>query len=1505
MPNNKDRNNTNNGQNLINPTPNRNRDNTSSTSDAILEKVAENLNQVNSGLNDTVKAIKDGFKQMSSTDKKQNKELNTAIGKLTSTIAENTKSNNDKNKKANSNSSNKNDDSVEQRRQARQDRLISKQDKAYADFTNALAKLKEEIDSITDDTSEESKRLISNYEDLNKFFTEYDNSIDKVTGNLNEISLGADKFEKALRNINVSYGSSINKLTKDIWKYDNAIQSAKNNLAKSDREKVEQAKKDIVENERKKKNAEKLLALQTARVTAETKSAKLNKTIDDLRYDSELRKAEFEAKSAERSQKILDSFSDDVNSEFLKSVQSIQEYATKLEESYINTGEKGPLYNEISNTLNDMETALIKGDKESYKVNEAILKSLQQSRESIIGKGGDTTNLDLMVAYQNAENARKLALDIGSQQEIANRYIDTYKDTILSLQNSLTDLERQKIDYLVNNPGVSDNDLGLQKIVEQIEDTQNKLSNALVIGATITNSANKLASGDIKTRSETMLEDTKNEREAIENKKASNFKELDEILRLRSSSDLSNRDKKELDEREKFLKKQNSALDYVEDQITQMIGNIQKGNLKAASKNIKNIDMMKKHLDNMEKNRDSLIDSIKGSFDEIKDNFKPQGTISKLISKGLKYVANEVINYSTRIQTDALTSLQNSYKNQGMNIAKQNMFTRKDIQRMMGDIGNELVSQGIKGIDTTDVMDMAETLANNGVTDEKVLKDMSIAMSKAAAVNPELKAEFGDVNALRHYQKIYDEAVKLGESGAEALEKELDATGSALRGVKQANKNGYAFANGNLAELNSTMREFWDRMPNMTEENRNDMRKGTYALAGVVGKNGDEFTSWYQNMLEKSKNSLSGEFIDIIQGTTDGKDMIDAYNRHDMGTYLSDAYSKLLSYDYDKTTGKVINWDQGYELLMKQLGIDTDDLNKIRNNKDYAGEDGNFDINKFKEAYKEAYEAAGSNDYEEKKKENLEEGQMQTVEESLESKAINNLTEHFTNMVSTDIPYMVDEEIKAIDASANLLKDVIDSGIDLLVGVISGSGAANLLGSGLGGGVSKALGGTGGLLGKAGSVGAGLGVVGIAAGTFAAAYSVGTAIDKMTGWSDDLSDWMSGMDDAIKEYEKDEEQRKELLKAQKDTKDALTTLNTSIKQNTDALGEKATKTASSESYQATLKNAAGTARTTFNDDGTDKSNLSHTQKKSREILAKRLAGVAMQSKNPQDYFNDIAVDFLNDAGYNKEQIQVVQSEFKGELDKQLYYKKQYEEINKYGEDLKNIYDNMLKLEKDSKEGGKIKMTKEDAWNQAFDDYVKNKGWDSSNPIVRHHNLSKSEAGKNVYPKEGIDFKLEGNKFVLQYGLNLSSNRSADAGDLDIYNTEHLGKFATGLEEVPYDNYLALLHKGERVQTAAQVTQDRLQEELNDSLETLNTTLINSDNGIVETFDDTQIVNTIETQTNDMSNLINSVLEILNIIANNTKYNYNTTNSSGKINYIENAIANRSTRISDFKNPTMY
>ena len=1478
----KNNNTNNNGYNLINPMPNRNND-TSSTPDTVLEKVADSLNKVNSGLDNTVKTLKDGFKKMSETDKKQNKELNTAIGKLTSAITNNTKSNQEKATKAT-----KTQTSVEQR----ETRQKEKQVKAYEDFRKALEKLSDQVKSLEGDTSKESKRLRDNFNDLNQFFEDFTKKQHENKDAFEDYTIGADKFQKAIDNITSSYGATINSLAKKISELNNSINLANNEMLKNNEAEREKYKRQKLESEYLRKNAKKLLALKMAEAKAGAESLKLNKITDNLRYNSELRKSEFEAKSARNTQElfnhlapktkgpdgndVVDLYSDE-SAKLMKSLQSLAEHQNKLEEFYINSGEKGPFYNEIQSLIVDLRSAIVTKDNEKAKIIEAALSSYEQSRKSAIDNGGNVGDLDVMVAYQNAENAKQLALNVKAQQELANKYISNYNGVVASLTNSLNllETERSKLDA---------NSEDYILLTKQIEETQKKLSGAISRGATIASVGSKLATGDIKTRSETMLDSIKPEQEELEKQRAVNYKELEEISKLKET-DLSKEDKKELEAREAFLEKQNEALDNVQDQITQMVENIQKGNLKAASKNMQNINKLKKNLDEMEKGEKGLVDTIKSSFEEMKNNLKPQGTISKLISKGLKYVANEVINYTARLQTNALTELQNSYKTQGMDIAKTNLVTRKDVQRMMGDIGEDLESQGIKGIDTTDVMDMAESLANNGIRDQKVLKEMSIAMAKAGAMNPDMKATFGDIENIKQYQRIYDEAEKAGEDGAKAVEDYLMKAASEIYGITQVTGNAFAFTNGQLAELDSTIRES-SRSLGLNTEQQDEYRKSVYSLAAVVGKDGNEFNSWLNDFVNLTEQGLSGDAKNVIMEVTNGREISDLLRNGETGefkNFMAKSYSKLLTFDTSKNGGK---YDEGHKVLMQALGISDEDLSKIRTNKDYLT-NGQFDINKFLANIDKVYKATSNNDFTEKQNELLQEGQMQTVEESLESKAINNLTEHFVDMVGTDIPYIVEEETKAIDAAANLVKDVIDSGIDMLVGILSGN---SLLGGGLGG--AGGIGGQSvsgmwgsGALGKAGVIGAGVAA-------FSFGWDLGKKIDNWLG----ISEWAGKIDEeTLEEYKKDEETRKKTLTAQEDAKTAVDTLTQAVNNNTAALGQKAKEIANSDTFKSKLASLSGAVKASLNENGSfneDKINElgggdtgKHAIQTTLKRNAQQMAGLATNTDiSRSDFWNDYAVKMFEEQGLTDAQINEQKKYYFESFKKYDELKKEYDEFtDKYGG---TLYDAWKRFNTNKK--SESYKNEQEAWNASLYQVA---GDDSG--VYEHHD-------PNHVPIEGKDFKIEGSKMILLP----NAYPTGDNDEFFAYAFNRIGKYATGLEEVPYDNYLALLHKGERVQTAAEVTQDNLQQDLNSNLEILNNNLANSNNAVVETFDDKQIVSSIESQTNDMSSLIKSALEILSVIANNTKYNYSTTNSS-KNNYLANAMANRSTRLSDFKNPTMY
>ena len=112
------------------------------------------------------------------------------------------------------------------------------------------------------------------------------------------------------------------------------------------------------------------------------------------------------------------------------------------------------------------------------------------------------------------------------------------------------------------------------------------------------------------------------------------------------------------------------------------------------------------------------------------------------------------------------------------------------------------------------------------------------------------------------------------------------------------------------------------------------------------------------------------------------------------------------------------------------------------------------------------------------------------------------------------------------------------------------------------------------------------------------------------------------------------------------------------------------------------------------------------------------------------------------------------------------------------------------------------------------------------------------------------------------------NAPATTGSFDsVPLVSDVGKYATGLDYVPYDNFPALLHKGEMILTADDAMDYR--NVINDIVNDVNTTTSSTTygnnvntvdiSGIVDT---TNITNSVDNQTNAVVGLLEKILNIL-------------------------------------------
>jgi hypothetical protein len=135
------------------------------------------------------------------------------------------------------------------------------------------------------------------------------------------------------------------------------------------------------------------------------------------------------------------------------------------------------------------------------------------------------------------------------------------------------------------------------------------------------------------------------------------------------------------------------------------------------------------------------------------------------------------------------------------------------------------------------------------------------------------------------------------------------------------------------------------------------------------------------------------------------------------------------------------------------------------------------------------------------------------------------------------------------------------------------------------------------------------------------------------------------------------------------------------------------------------------------------------------------------------------------------------------------------------------------------------------------------------------------------PEENKDFTIVGDTLQLIAGAYTRKDASGSSMEGTDWDVNNWGRFATGLDNVPYDDYPALLHRGERVLTA---TETQLYESnILDLINTMNGLRSAVNYGTQTTNSNADVVNSINSQTSNMSSAISTVISILTAIANNT------------------------------------
>ena len=976
---------------------------------------------------------------------------------------------------------------------------------------------------------------------------------------------------------------------------------------------------------------------------------------------------------------------------------------------------------------------------------------------------------------------------------------------------------------------------------------------------------------------------------------------------LKESGNLTDEQRKNLDEQIKVTEKENQSIDYITSQFEEMFANIAAGNKSAAKRNERNIKKEEENLKRMRDLPNIIGESVKDTLNNVSQAYGPRGTIMKFVSKAISTIGTEVLNYNRELQVNALNSLESAYEGAGMNVAQQNLLTRDEIQSMMRDIGADLEAQNIKGVNTSDVLNMAESVANAGVLETNALTDMSEAFAKIAAINPNMKSSFTDENMIRHYFKMYQE---LGSAGFESY---LYTQAESVYGASQAVDNAFWAVNGRLVELENTLINTKETF-GLTTSEMDNLRTSTYALAAVVGTDTTDFNAWINDFLDIAKNPIRDDTKSIISGLTYGDQILEAIENQDYSDVMFNAYKSLLEFGYSSETG----FTTGYGELAKQLGIDAESLEKIRNDAQYKDESGNFDITKFEQAFQKALTSAQTGeDFNEKMQKIVVEGQGLTKKQEDANRVMNEMTGNFVDLVGFETdPEAVKHEIAAINFAADSINEGISAAADLLLGGLESLGSGSGLSSGL-----SALGNLAGGAGAAGPVAAGI-----------AAFGGGLMIGDWLNKKFKLSErFVAMMHEDLEESPLITSQNY-LAKHMDELREAISPMTEELKSINGDLDNLVTQEHEDKKIEEAnkVKTSVEAGKFDFSKmpmqkqykdkDGnliseTEYNSLSEDEKSNYSVHS------SIKSQNELDWANAsanfdqasaILAAELSTASNDEERQQIKQSQMKqlkelGVDDKTIsaFYS---DDLSTYGDALgvtldegdRNVagWEAQIKAEKlkldefNATQGQYLyqvyKRSQElieegtsevDAWNNAFSEII-GKGNDTLSKY-------KADTSKEA-PKEGIDFEIDesNGRLLIKAGAYTrpEADDSVDLGN-NMYKDRNWGRFATGLDEVPYDAYPALLDKGEMVLTSTQADYYK------NKLEYANV-------------DNQPVVDSINGQTTDIIHIISNAISLLQVIARNTgNFNSNYVNNSDS--YLVDAISNGVSGLSSYLNPAIY
>lgn len=997
----------------------------------------------------------------------------------------------------------------------------------------------------------------------------------------------------------------------------------------------------------------------------------------------------------------------------------------------------------------------------------------------------------------------------------------------------------------------------------------------------------------------------------------------------------------------------------------------------------------------------NLIETLKKSFDGYHQHMMKKwdeiggvkGSIAKNVSSALTSVVNTAIDFGTKLLTEGISEIQNSYASTGMNIGNAIYADRDEIKAMYGGFADELAEDGWdKATSATKVADQAYTLTTMGITEDNELKTMAQAMTEANLMTGG-QLNFNTDEQIKDYHNQYLQLLEQNENDVEKTNEDFKQVimtqASYWVNTTETYGNAIGLVNGKFTEMADQASQLAQRIHNAdptidTDGIRKQLMSAYTAVAGAVGDIAPDLVAASQNAISSlTDTGVSGDVLNILGGTTVADELKDTIASKDFGK----AYAQILQGAMElQQSGDMT----GTEALANDLGINGNELNAIAAR--YSDENGNFDASAFENAimtgYNQNMEGTSTSEFQDAKQ-GRQTNTGFTVEEGLKNMTLNDKAMDIWGAIPTSLADGDKMIITAINTGADLVKGAITSGIDLIIDQFVKGNVVN--------GVSNLL--------------------GVGAAAIAGALAIKKAVDD---W--DITDGLEEVSDSQNEAVK-----------------ALDNLRNAVDKNTAKLGDKgedyideANSHMSEDRQREILKNnkytdeqinkmtpseRESTAKALQESTGNDLINIANDRPDviksnvDNAIIAQgTMQGTLDVIKNKSEenvasIFKDAFIpDYMKQAGLDKSEQDILMSYYNGNdkgatsnaleglSSKQLlalvtdikegkYSEEQRKDIVAYlsaiGDDdyvispevktalqslgsgigegenagkgslasyykalnvvlggllTANFNQGMASFDtnaakeiidtyfKDPDLGGDSSID-EDTLKGLENDGVKiitdakadfdlynthlNEIWDLASDMEKNNwiyenvdgkwekvnkgSVSHNEAwisakkylgytkhsGADYVPVEGTDYVMINNKPQIMGGIGIdTSDDTSGISYSTWFRGDHVGGYEIGLNKVPYDNFPALLHKGERVLTAADVSLDDIGRDSLHSVFEKTNNVINNVMQTNTTNSNTDVTDAIDSQTNSVVKQLNDIIILLgNLVGGMTNTGY--------------------------------